>query len=135
MNTLAQRLKFAKRELTALKTAHRRGLGLMKVYKTIHYFEDDDISYGYEYNGVLTLNFSAGSSPYPYFNVLAASEELSEYYIEAKTIDIASVRYTNSGHSAEVSGRIFYGYGDIYDKIIIYSAAPIISTSGTWSLA
>lgn len=66
---LVQRLKAAKRELTALKTAHRRGLGLLKVYDKIVSLEiPQDPSYYYYVE--FDITFAQGSSPYPFIELI-----------------------------------------------------------------
>lgn len=131
VDLLSQRLKQAKRELTALKTAHRRGLGLVKVYKYVHYFENDNIDPPGTFTGTLTINFAQSASPFPFFYVLSDTEK-SYYYENYYSIRITGARYANSGMSAQISGNIFYGAGDMFDKVTVYSLAPISSSHGVW---
>lgn len=60
---LVQRLKAAKRELTALKTAHRRGLGLLKIYAEDAEIEEQQTGL---WNIIITITFATNSTPYPF---------------------------------------------------------------------
>lgn len=64
---LVQRLKSAKRELTALKTTHKRGLGLLRIYKfTVKLSPPSDGIYYIE----LTIDFSDNFAPFPYIEAV-----------------------------------------------------------------
>lgn len=121
MNTLAQRLKFAKRELTALKTAHRRGLGNVKIYTYTYYFDDEGI-------GTLTVKFSRKFAPNPFVYVVMSGEEQGPWYFGI-TNGTLGMRYTDGGYTALISTQIFWGASGVYDRLVVYSTAPIESVN------
>ena len=122
MNTLAERLKYAKRELTALKTAHRRGVGLLKVY---HYEYELDLPTGEVSFYILTVNVTFSSTAYPflqhymvvsniYYNPFSANEE---------------VFYQNNGWGAQFDGT--YLIASHY-TLALDCTSPITSMTYSW---
>lgn len=93
---LVQRLKSAKRELTALKTAHRRGLGGLKVYE-----------YPLEISGyndhVYVLNveimFASDATSFPF---ITCSPQADPSTFQGKA-DVISMYYTNNGMGVNYS--------------------------------
>lgn len=122
---LVQRLKAAKRELTALKTAHRRGLGLLKIY---HYEYDipppsGDVSF---YR--LTVNVSFDISPFPfvqrfmvvddiYYNPFSADEEIiyaaNGWTSQIKAVYLLASHYTMALNSTSPIISMSYSWGNI----------------------
>lgn len=124
MNLLSQRIKEAKRELTALKTSHRRGLGLLKIYtQTI----DAPPPSGSSIFWWLTVNVTFDLAEYPFVQM---------YYVWdgfASLLDYGALefQYSNDGYSIEYRDRVVK-LGVPY-KIIVYSTSPIKSISYSWS--
>lgn len=93
---LVQRLKSAKRELTALKTAHKRGLGGLEV------FESPLGITGYNdavYILNVTVDFAADATSYP-FITCCPQVDPTNFLTKA---DIISMNYDKGGMSANFS--------------------------------
>lgn len=135
-NMLVERLKFAKRELTALKTAHTRGLGTLKVYRTEHYFADDGITPANSYRGKLKIKFSRNFASYPFFYVdpTASGNDPWYYpwYSTTESIKIIGMYFEDNGFTGVVYGDIWYSTTSLYEKVVIYSTVPIESVTGSW---
>lgn len=119
MNSLGRRLTAVKRELTDLKTAHRKGLGLLKVYKkdmTISAPSGSDLAYWLE----ITCTFSVSNYPFVRFYPLGVEPSSSPEF-----------NYTNSGSKCQY--RAVYFKNDWQGKVTIYSTSPIDSATYTWS--
>ena len=134
VNLLSQRLKAAKRELTNLKTAHKRGLGTLKVYRTEHYFEDDGIEPPDNFRGTLRIKFSRSFAPYPFFYVVPTASGSAPWYNTTYSIQVRGISFEDNGYTAVISGDIFYGSNYLFEKVVIFSTAPIDSTTGNWSI-
>jgi len=134
VDLLSARLKAAKRELTALKTAHRRGLGLVRIYKTEHFYSDDNIDWPESYRGTMTLEFSRNFAPNPFVYILSTDTGEAPWYNYTKSIDVSGIVFSQDGYTATVSCDIFYGYGDIFNRAVIYSTAPILSVTTSWRI-
>lgn len=122
-NLLTIRLKNAKRELTALKTAHQRGLGLLKVYSEIL---DVAPPSGSEWTYWLTVSVDVDLSSYPF----------TQFYFvpDAPLNGQPELEYKNNGYTIEYRLqvlRIVAVNGD--SKIAIHSTSPIIAVSYSWS--
>ena len=91
---LVQRLKAAKRELTALKTAHRRGIGNLKIYN--RYCEE----LGSHTTGTLniTIKFDSKYAAYPLFQVLPLGDISSSGMVYTGV----NANYANGGYQASV---------------------------------
>lgn len=128
-NMLVERLKYAKRELTALKTTHQRGLGLLKVYTVSYIIQPPDTS-----AVVLTLkliiNFSGIA--YPLAGFFPYSDDPTDLWGGALFATTPSFLYTNNGYTIEFEEAIVAASGVLY-KIFVYSTSPISSISYTWS--
>lgn len=124
-NLLVERLKFAKRELTALKTAHRRGLGNLKVYKKKITPPSSGHDSGFWYL-IVTVDFDRRFSSYPFTYSLSTREINGNQSIEP-----VSFNYINNGFSARY-GAIYLYSASRDNSFTIISTAPIISTAYTW---
>lgn len=123
---LVQKLKAVKRELTALKTAHGRGLGNLKVYSK-EYAIPSVGHRDYVYTIILTITFDSDFAPYPYVYLLPTLPDVGlRYNVEAEGFE-----YRNNGMGAVF--QLFYNYqNDALDKFTIISTAPISSVSYEW---
>lgn len=93
VDLLSVRLKEAKRELTNLKTAHKRGLNSLVVFEyplSISGYNDD------VYTLSVTLNFDPNFTKYPFISCSPQCDP-STYISNA---DLISMDYTNNGMSA-----------------------------------
>ncbi|MBQ8984325.1 hypothetical protein IJ098_00500 [Candidatus Saccharibacteria bacterium] len=120
---LVQRLKAAKRELTALKTAHRRGLGLVKLYeKTIALTPPTQYL---AYVIKLTIVFEPSSQAYPFIQLVPT------VLSDTSAIDLGGIEYIDSGMSCIVSFE-WIRSEPIVDRIDIVSSSPIKSIQQEW---
>lgn len=128
MNTLAQRLKFAKRELTALKTAHRRGLGNLRVYRrnellTPPYSERDI------YVITIKLSFSSNFAPFPYIQVVQGAENPS-----IPRFIFEDFEYYSDGMGATVVASGLFDSGSPSMPYEILSLAPVTNIETDWRI-
>lgn len=132
-NLLVERLKFAKRELTALKTAHQRGLGLLQIYNKVYYFSGAGIEEGGAYDVVVTIKFSRNFSPYPFAYVLGDMAERDISWWTSFTV--SSIDYSDDGYTMTMEGEAIYYIGGSVrlEKITAFSTAPITSLICTFS--
>lgn len=129
MNLLTQRLKFAKRELTNLKTAHRRGLGLLKVYY-LPYTVPPPTTITYAFIRLdLTINFDGIA--YPLVGLMPRSTDPTATWGGTMMGSTPDFQYTNDGRSVEMSVAALADYNGIY-KLYIYSTSPIQSVTYNW---
>lgn len=132
MNTLAQRLKFAKRELTNLKTAHQRGFGLLKIYATEYKFSDiPGLSPNFYDNATTTINFSKDFAPYP-FAYIKGPIDITESDFVFLSVNVEQIEYKNNGYTVVFKGEAVYSSAYHLDKMILYSTSPPISVSFDW---
>lgn len=129
VDLLSARLKAAKRELTALKTAHKRGLGLLKVYTqegTAPVPTDDT------YDFTLRINFARDFSKNPLAFFIPVAQSPTEWYFH-NNLDVENEYYSTDGYTLIVSGfrLAFAGWSDGY-KIV--STAPIDNVIWEWTL-
>lgn len=133
VDLLSKRLKNAKAELTNLKTAHNRGLGLLRIYCAKHLYEDDDIWPPGMFVGTITVDFPSDSPPYPFAYFVSPNPGNLMPYDFTSGIDVLSVRYENNGHRAIYECRIFYGSTDVYESTYYYSTVSPTRIRGVWS--
>lgn len=132
---LVQRLKAAKRELTALKTAHKRGLGLLRIYRTQYLFSDiPGISDQEIYSSVkTTITFSTTFEPYPFAYLVGMLRESSQSVL--LSVETRQVEYSNNGYTITFTGSIAIYYSDLgLDRMFLYSTSPPTSISCDWSI-
>lgn len=123
---LVQRLKAAKRELTALKTAHRRGLGLLKMYRREEIFVPPD-GQG-TYDGVkIIISFSRDFAKSP----LVSLSGLTMGSMTVQSLYVNSVRYIDD-YSLEIIAELVWT-SVIPNKFVIMSSAPVGEVSYVWS--
>lgn len=129
VDLLSARLKAAKRELTALKTAHERGLGNLRVYE----FQDTIPSAGHQdeaWTLMISIDFDEKFSPYPFIYLIPTIQNTGLRF----NVDAEGFQYTNGGKSAEY--KIYYSYEEAaLDLYTIISTAPIINVQYRWSAA
>jgi hypothetical protein len=122
MNTLSQRLKFAKQELTNLKTAHGRGIGNLKVYSVpvkLNYTGTSEILN-------LVVNFVGSGVSYPFTQVFASMNSSTYEY----NLSIWGAGYTNGGRTYKMMGDYHSWVG--MNTIYVESTLPISSVTYTW---
>lgn len=126
MNLLADRLKFAKRELTALKTAHARGLGNIKVYVENAAIPTDGHETGI-FTLVITIQFDQRFTAYPFVYLLPRlSLNTTNYAIQA-----SGFNYTSAGFGASFKVAFLADSGS--NNFSVISTSPITSIRYDWS--
>lgn len=124
MNTLADRIKAINKELTALKTAHKRGLGNLRIYSKE--VEIDPTGHG---SGFFFLEFTVnfddrfGAYPFAYVNGRQPEDDSGAPGVMAFT-------YTNNGYSLKSS--LVYTVSSLSAKLNIISTSPVKSVSYRW---
>lgn len=126
MNTLSQRLKYAKRELTALKTAHPRGLGNLRVYHRLETMTSPDTPRG-TYVITIEITFDAKYAPYPFMNVLAGPET---YGVTLYSFD--EFEYISNGKKARVLAYGSFFRPSVTVEYEILSMAPVDNIVVNW---
>ena len=128
MNTLADRLKAIKQELTALKTAHKRGLGNLRIYsKTVEVDSTGHESprfWGLE----ITINFDTRFASYPFAYMLPTISDSGA----ASLTQQRAFSYTNNGFTIEFKA-LYYFSGPDTSSFTILSSSPVTSVSYRWS--
>ena len=132
MNTLAQRLKFAKQELTNLKTAHSRGFGMLKIFRTEYKFSDiPGITSAIYSNAKTTINFSQDFSPYPFAYIDGQLLTLSSGAF-LPSMHVEQFEYKNNGYTIVFTGEAIYDSQYGLDKMVLFSTTPPVSVSYDW---
>lgn len=121
-NLLGERLKNAKRELTALKTAHRRGLGLLKVYK-----EEYTVTAPSTEAYWLTIDLEIKGAIYPFVQLYAKTNDSGSTVARG-----AEFEYKDGGKTAEF--RVVCWDDKLNYDLVVYSTSPIESMKVEWSL-
>ena len=119
VDLLSVRLKECKRELTALKTAHRRGLGELKILRyplQISGYND----YGYSLSVV--LNFDRSFTPYPFVSCTPQCDP-GTYLTKC---DLVSFDYTDNGRSAVFDFDWFALTSIDPYTLLFHSSVPIV---------
>lgn len=122
---LVERLKRAKKELTALKTAHKRGVGLLKVFEENIAPQAPDHT---PWDLTITLTFGANTAPYPFVYAIAKSLSEEDYYWSFGFTQ-EEIEYANE-HTVNVAGE-FWSSNPVPTRIL--STAPVESISYSWS--
>lgn len=118
------RLKKAKRELTNLKTAHLRGLGMLKIYKNVYSLQDLGIADEDSVRKRIVINFSSDFPPLPLAN-LVPQVKGSTFFTMSVVSD--AVNYSSSGYTLIVDCRITRRDARGLTEFSIISTAPIVS--------
>ena len=119
---LAQRLKKTKRELTALKTAHRRGLGLLKVYP--REVELDVSGRTGIWTVTIGLSFDQKFAPFPLIESIQT--------VDNPAMDQVALFYSNDGYAAYVTFD-WISTAPVPETVKFVTSAPVIGTTQTWT--
>lgn len=127
MNTLSERLKYARRELTALKTAHPRALGNLRVYRRSEVLTSTAGSREL-FEILITLAFSTNYAPFPFTELVGGQMPSGVGLFEVEEFE-----YSNDGMSAtaKASGLFNAGASMPYE---VLSMAPVVSISTQWRI-
>lgn len=126
-NLLVQRFKDAKKELTALKTTHPRGIGNLKIYKETITFTGSVVWL----EGTVTINFSHNFAAYPFVEIVGYGVDLGGIYFASISGD--SINYIDNGYTAVFEVTALYDPGTIPNKFDVYSTSPMTSITYTWT--
>ena len=127
-NLLVQRFKSAKRELTALKTTHPRGIGNLKIDKETPAFSASSTKRG---DMIITITFSRNFAAYPFVYILGYGANISSvYYI---SINTKTINYTNNGYTAVFEAAAIYYPELVPNRFDVYSTSPAISINYQWA--
>lgn len=122
---LVERLKRAKEELTALKTAHKRGVGMMRVYEENIAPQASD---GTMWKLTITIKFEENTAPFPFaYTVAKTLSDLDFFWAFGFTQE--EMEYTDE-HTVKVAGTFWW---EEAVPIRILSTAPVKSVSYAWS--
>lgn len=122
---LVQRLKNAKRELTALKTAHKRGLGLLKLYE---FTAPLDVQERLGFWSVkLTVNFAEDQSPFPFLQWIPVVNNNS-----LNVIELVGEEFSSDGMTAVLYFE-WLASNPYVDRINFISTSIIESYSQEWT--
>lgn len=125
MNLLATKVKEIKRELTALKTAHTRGLGNVKIY---HHLVQVDPS-GHEtgaYYMYVTITFDRRFAAYPMAQFYPTMLANGDY-----TMELTGLDYTDQGYTMEA--ELVWIYEADTTSFTVESTSPVDTVTYTWS--
>lgn len=86
-NSLVDRLRFAKEELTALKTAHLHGLNTLKVFRSYSEIETCD-------NARLVIDFDKNFAAYPLVDICGISGVIEAFSSVSMYYEFSSDGYT-----------------------------------------
>jgi hypothetical protein len=129
VDLLSQRLKAAKRELTNLKTAHMRGLGLLKVYthQGVAPVPTDDT-----YDFTLRVDFERGfgEKPLALFSLVTVAP--TEWFFN-NNLEAEDEYYSSDGYTLIIRG-IRIAFAEWSDGYKIVSTAPVSNLTWEWSL-
>lgn len=123
-NMLVDKLRAAKQELTALKTVHRRGLGLLKIYTGTY---DIPPPTGAASLYWLTVSLTFGVASYPFTQEMVFLNDLLTALPNTST----EFEYMNAGMGAEF--RIILENNPDGYKVKFSSTSPILAMSYSWS--
>lgn len=128
MNILSQRLKYAKRELTALKTAHPRGLGNLRVYRRnetlVPPTGDREL-----YRITLHLTFEDQYAPYPFVQVVQGEQTPNVTAFEFEDFE-----YDAGGLGVTVIATGLFGTGFPAMPYSVLSLAPVENITAEWEI-
>lgn len=125
MNLLATKIRDIKRELTALKTAHTRGLGNVKIYQKLVQVDPSGHQTGAYYMNV-TITFDRRFAAYPLAQFYPTMLANGEY-----TMDIVGLDYADSGYTLRTELVWVYEAGT--SSFTIESTSPVDTVTYTWS--
>lgn len=125
MNLLTAKIKSIKRELTALKTSHARGLGNVKIYHRIVQVDPSGHETGASYMNV-TVNFDRRFTAYPMAQIIPTMNYSGDYSMEMTGLDYSDQGYT-------MKAELVWIYEPGTTSFTVESTSPVDNVSYTWS--
>lgn len=126
INLLSQRIKSAKRELTNLKTAHKRGLGNLKIFKNEIIIDTSGHTSGI-YFLTININFDQSFASFPLIKIYPTVTNNFDYSAQLLEMD-----YINNGYTVRVEFLWLYNSSLPNQNMTVFSTAPISSSSYSW---
>lgn len=126
VNLLSQRVKTAKRELTNLKTAHKRGLGNLKVFKNEITIDTSGHTSGI-YFLTININFDQSFASFPLVKIYPTVTNNFNYSAQLLEMD-----YINGGYTMRIEFLWIYNSSLPNQNMTVFSTAPISSSSYSW---
>ena len=123
-NLLLQKFRSVKNEITALKTAHKRGLGMLRIYKKIYLWSSLGVQDQHFSRAILTINFDNSFPAYPIVNIVG---EVISSVTFGKSIEVEEFVYTNGGYSASVIIAAYRNDSLGLTQFQIFSTAPLLN--------
>lgn len=124
VDLLSVKLKEAKRELNNLKTAHLRGLGMLRIYKNVYSLADLGIEDDYSGRKRIVINFSTDFAPYPLMVLVPQVVGTTAYTM---SVVLSAVNFSSGGYTLIVNGRINRWDEQGLTEFSVISSAPIVS--------
>lgn len=125
MNLLTTKIKSIKRELTALKTSHARGLGNVKIYHRIVQVDPSGHETGASYM-TITVTFDRRFTAYPMAQIIPTMTYSGDYSMEMTGLDYSDQGYT-------MNAELVWIYESGTASFTIESTSPVNNVSYTWS--
>lgn len=122
INPLTMRLKAAKRELLALKTAHTRGLGNVRIYTTTLDIDPTGHTTGW-WSLIVNINFDQAFVAYPFVNFAVR-------FNSNNSMEAVGQDYANGGYS--LRAQFIWRYSGDTDTVSVSSTAPVINYTYEW---
>lgn len=125
VDLLSVRLKEAKRELTNLKTAHTRGIGMLQLYTSEVKLDVQDKTAIWDVG--VTVNFKAGQSPFPFLEYIPVVMNDT-----SNVIELIGMEFSSDGMSVLLQFEWLNSIPQV-DTILLYSTSEIDSYTQEWS--
>lgn len=122
INPLTMRIKAAKRELLALKTAHTRGLGNVRIYTTTLAIDPTGHTTGW-WGLIVNINFDQAFVAYPFVNFAVR-------FNSNNSMEAVGQDYVNGGYS--LRAQFIWRYSGDADTVSVSSTAPVINYTYEW---
>jgi len=125
VDLLSVRLKEAKRELTNLKTAHIRGIGMLQLY-TAEVKLDVQNKTGI-WDVAVTIYFKEGQSPYPFLEYIPIINNDT-----SNVIELIGMEFAEDGMSVLLQFEWLNSTPQV-DTILLYCTSQIDTYTQEWS--
>lgn len=122
VNLLSQRLKDVKRELTALKTVHMRGLGSMRTFTQKVIVPQDGHTGIHDITVVVTTDNQY--APYPFISLFPAGTRDGDW-----TLELTNIFYNNS---YTITFKLLWLYDEGTNAFYVTSFSPIKNITYAW---
>lgn len=125
VDLLSVRLKEAKKELTNLKTAHTRGIGMLQLYTSEVKLDVQDKTGIWDV--AVTIYFKEGQSPYPFLEYIPIINNDT-----SNVIELIGMEFAEDGMSVLLQFEWLDSTPQV-DTILLYCTSQIGSYTQEWS--